>query len=253
MEEKKFTITENNVADYAIKIEKWIKEQVSNAKAQGVVLGMSGGVDCSTVARLCQEAGIKTHLILMPYGDSMSNTKSYEDAMELINKFKFEYHVFDIKEAVDSIQIKTNDEEAEIVKLAKSNIRPRIRMTYLYEYAQINNLLVIGTGNLSERTVGYFTKWGDGACDINPLANITKREVYILAKYLEVPECIINKKPSAELWKGQTDEEDLGIKYEQIDEYILDGTSGDKEIDLIIEQKNKQIQHKLKEIPVFNS
>ena len=252
MIEKNFIVTEENVKEYAIKIEEWIKQQVNNSKTNGVVLGMSGGVDCSTVARLAQEAGVKVHLVLMPYGDSMANTKSYEDAMELINIFGFEYHIFNIKDTVDSIQIKREDNETEMVKLARANIRPRVRMTYLYQYAQMNNLLVIGTGNLSERTVGYFTKWGDGACDINPLANITKREVYILAKYLQVSDSIINKKPSAELWQGQTDEEDLGIKYEQIDDYILNGTSGNKEIDLKIEEKNRQIQHKLKEIPIFN-
>lgn len=116
----------------------------------------------------------------------------------------------------------------------------------------INNLLVIGTGNLSERTVGYFTKWGDGACDINPMGMLTKREVYILAKYLQVPECIINKKPSAGLWEGQTDEEELGIKYEQIDEFILKGTSGNEEVDKVIKIKNERAMHKLKQIPIFN-
>ncbi len=116
----------------------------------------------------------------------------------------------------------------------------------------INNLLVIGTGNLSERTVGYFTKWGDGANDLNPLGMLTKKEVYILAKYLGVPESIINKKPSADLWEGQTDEEELGISYSQIDEYILNGTSGDKNVDEIIKLKHKITMHKLKPIPIFN-
>lgn len=257
MENKNFVITEENVREYCEKIEKWIKEKTENAKANGVVLGMSSGVDCSTVARLCQEAGINTHLVLMPYGEDMNNSKSYKDAMELINKFEFNYHIFDIKSAVDSIQIPV---ESKLIKnsnkinieLSKANIRPRVRMTYLYQYAQINNLLVIGTSNLSERTVGYFTKWGDGASDINPMGMLTKREVYILAKYLQVPECIINKEPSAGLWEGQTDEEELGIKYEQIDEFILKGTSGDEEVDKLIKTKKERAMHKLKQISVFN-
>lgn len=256
MEDKKFLVTEENVKEYCEKIGKWIKEKVEEAKAEGVVLGMSSGVDCSTASRLCQNAGINTHLVLMPYGEDMNNSKSYQDAMELINKFKFDYHIFDIKPAVDSLQIQAsnilkNATEAS-VQLSRANIRPRVRMTYLYEYAQVNNLLVIGTGNLSERTVGYFTKWGDGACDINPMGMLTKREVYILAKYLQVPECIINKKPSAGLWEGQTDEEELGIKYEQIDEFILKGASGDKEVDKVIKIKNERAMHKLKQIPIFN-
>lgn len=257
MEDKKFVVTEENVGECCSEIEQWIKEKVENAKANGVVLGMSSGVDCSTVARLCQDAGINTHLVLMPYGEDMNNSKSYQDAMELINKFEFDYHIFDIKPAVDSIQIPSDSDilkgtNTTNIELSKANIRPRVRMTYLYQYAQINNLLVIGTGNLSERTVGYFTKWGDGACDINPMGMLTKREVYILAKYLQVPECIINKKPSAGLWEGQTDEEELGIKYEQIDEFILNGTSGDEEVDKVIKIKNERAMHKLKQIPIFN-
>ena len=257
MENKNFVITEENVEEYCNEIGKWIKNQIENAKANGVVLGMSSGVDSSTVARLCQNAGVNTHLIIMPYGDDMTKSQNYSDAMELIDKFKFDYHVFDIKPAVDSIQIPNNSEilknaDETNIELSKANIRPRVRMTYLYQYAQINNLLVIGTGNLSEATVGYFTKWGDGACDLNPLRMITKREVYILAKYLQVPECIINKKPSAGLWEGQTDEEELGIKYEQIDKFILNGTSGSDKIDDLIKNKNQKSLHKLSEIQIFN-
>lgn len=257
MENKNFVITEENVKQYCDEIGEWIKTNVENAKANGVVLGMSSGVDCSTVARLCQNVGINTHLVLMPYGEDMNKSQNYSDAMELINKFNFDYHIFDIKPAVDSIQIPSDSDilkgaNTTNIELSKANIRPRVRMTYLYQYAQINNLLVIGTGNLSECTVGYFTKWGDGACDINPMRLITKREVYILAKYLQVPECIINKKPSAGLWEGQTDEEELGIKYEQIDEFILNGTSGNEEVDKVIKIKNERAMHKLKQIPIFN-
>lgn len=257
MENKRFVITEENVQEYANEIGEWIKNEVEKAKVNGVVLGMSSGVDCSTVARLCQNAGIDTHLILMPYGNDMTKSQNYSDAMELINKFDFDYHIFDIKPAVDSIQISSGSDFLKNAKpinieLSKANIRPRVRMTYLYQYAQINKLLVIGTGNLSECTVGYFTKWGDGACDINPMRFITKREVYILANYLQVPECIINKKPSAGLWEGQTDEEELGIKYEQIDEFILTGTSGDEKTDNLIKMKNERAMHKLKQISTFN-
>jgi len=249
MEHKNFVINEDNVEEYVNKISNWIKTKVESANSKGVVLGMSSGVDCSVVARLCQEAKINTHLILMPYGESMSKTESYIHAMELINKFGFEYSVFDIKPAVDALKI--NKEEAVSVSLAEANIRPRVRMTDLYQYAQINNVLVIGTGNLSERTIGYFTKWGDGGCDLNPIANITKREVYILAMYLGIPDSIINKKPSAELWEGQNDEDEIGISYDMLDEYILNGTSGDADIDKLIESKKQKAMHKLNPIPTF--
>ena len=247
--EKNFRITENNVKEYVCKMAEWIKQKLESAGANGVVLGMSSGVDCSVVSRLCQVAQVNVHLVIMPYGDTMDKSKSYEHAMEFINKFKFNYHIFNIKPSVDDLKITEGSKKNQ---LAEVNLRPRVRMTYLYQYAQLNNLLVIGTSNLSERTVGYSTKWGDGASDLNPLANITKREVYILAKYLQIPECIINKKPSAELWEGQNDEEELGITYEKIDNFILNGTTGNEEEDHLIKSKKQSAVHKIEPIPTFN-
>lgn len=141
MEDKKFIITDENVKEYVEKISIWIKSKVISSGAKGVVLGMSSGVDCSTVARLCQEAGIDTHLVIMPYGESMNKSKSFECAMELINKFNFSYHIFDIQPTVDSIQINKgtrliNEANLPNLELAYANIRPRIRMTYLYQYAR---------------------------------------------------------------------------------------------------------------------
>jgi len=99
--------------------------------------------------------------------------------------------------------------------------------------------------------LGYFTKWGDMA-DINPVQLITKREMYVLAKYLEIPESIILEKPSAELWEGQTDEDELGITYSQIDDYLLNGTSGLEEVDSLIEEKINNSRHKREGVPFFN-
>lgn len=255
MENKKFTIDNSNVEENAKKIALWIQKQVHIANRKGVVLGMSGGIDCCVVARLCQIANVNIHLVLMPYGSDMANSKSKEHAMELINKFNFEFHIYDIQPAVDAIRI-TNQaflsKASEINKeLSFANIRPRVRMTYLYELAQLWSYFVAGTGNMAERTVGYFTKWGDGACDFNPLAMLTKQEVYLLAKYLNVPESIINKKPSAGLWEGQTDEDELGMTYNQIDAYILDGTSGNQNIDMSIKKRIAMSAHKFEDIPIF--
>ena len=252
---KIFFINEQHVADIAGDMAIWIKEMVTQAHCKGVVLGMSGGVDCSVTARLCQLAGVEVHLVLMPYGDDMRNTKSFDHAMSLIEKFNFPYHIYDIQPATDALTLSAGSSFYPCCdttfRLSSANIRPRVRMTYLYHLAQIDNRLVIGTGNLSERTVGYFTKWGDGACDFNPLAMLTKQEVYTLARYLEIPDCIINKQPSAGLWDGQTDEEELGITYAQIDAYILDGTSGFPDVDRKIEQKSAISAHKRAPIPVF--
>jgi NAD+ synthase len=253
---KPFVVQEANVEHYAHKIAAWIAEQVKGAHRKGVVLGMSGGIDCSVVARLCQLGQVNTHLVMLPYGNDMSSSKSYQHALELIQKFDFHYHVFDIQPAVDALTI-TNKEfsdEADPVnkELSLANIRPRVRMTYLYQLAQLGSLFVIGTGNMAERTVGYFTKWGDGASDLNPLAMLTKQEVYVLASYLGVPESIIGKKPSAGLWEGQTDEDELGMKYAQIDAFILNGTSGEAAIDELIRKRMAQSAHKFAEVPIFN-
>ena len=248
---KSFFVNEKNVASYADEIAAWIKEKVEQAHRRGVVLGMSGGVDCCVTARLCQMAGVDAHLVLMPYGDDMKNTGSYDHSMTLIEKFNFPYHVFDIKPAADALAITDDLPYCDDSELSRANIRPRVRMTYLYRLAQLSDCFVIGTGNLAERTVGYFTKWGDGACDLNPLAMLTKQEIYALARNLEIPACIIGKKPSAGLWNGQTDEEELGITYAQIDAYIISGTSGNPETDRKIEERIALSAHKHAPIPVF--
>jgi len=253
---KSFFITEQNVSIYAGKIAAWIRERVEQAHGKGVTLGMSGGIDCCVTARLCHLGEVDVHLILMPYGDDMKNAKSIDHSMELIEKFNFPFHIFDIKPAVDALTIQADTSHCQAnddnLELSRANLRPRVRMTCLYQFAQLNNRLVIGTGNLAERTVGYFTKWGDGACDLNPLAMLTKQEVRTLARYLEVPDCIIDKKPSAGLWEGQTDEDELGMTYQQIDDYIISGTSGNTETDRKIEDKITKSAHKLTPIPVFD-
>jgi NAD+ synthase len=253
---KSFFITEQNVAIYAGKIAAWIRERVEQAHGKGVVLGMSGGIDCCVTARLCRLGEVDVHLILMPYGDDMKNAKSIDHSMELIKKFNFPFHIFDIQPAVDALTIQFDTPHCHAndgnLELSRANLRPRVRMTCLYQFAQLNNRLVIGTGNLAERTVGYFTKWGDGACYLNPLAMLTKQEVRTLARYLEIPACIIDKKPSAGLWEGQTDEDELGMTYQQIDDYIISGTSGNTETDRKIEEKIAGSAHKLTPIPVFD-
>ena len=250
-ETKTFRITDENVAFYAGEIGDWIRKQVRDANRKGVIFGMSGGVDCSVVARLCQVGEVDLHLVLMPYGDDMVNTQSFVHAMELIDRFGMPYHVFDIKPAVDSLISNRFASDKTSLELSHANLRPRIRMTYLYQLAQISDRFVSGTSNLSERTVGYFTKWGDGACDINPIAMLTKREIYVLARYLDIPDSIIRKKPSADLWAGQTDEDELGMTYHQIDAFILEGTSGSVEVDELIRKRMAWSAHKFMPIGVY--
>jgi len=136
--------------------------------------------------------------------------------------------------------------------LPLANIKPRLRMTVLYYYANRLNYFVIGTGNKSELTVGYFTKYGDGGCDLLPLGNLTKRNVYSLARSLKVSEKIIDKPPSAGLWKGQTDEAELGITYQEIDNFIEGKTVSDS-VKIKIEELIRKSEHKrnMPKIPDF--
>lgn len=257
---KDFFITEENAEEYAIKISKFIQEKVKEANAKGVIFGMSGGIDCSLVAALCAKAEVETLLVMMPYGDSMERTKDSKDALELIKKFDLDYTTIDITETVDALEDSLKKScktlkgiEIELGSLALSNIRPRVRMTTLYALGQSLGYMVVGTGNLSERTVGYSTKWGDSGHDFNPIGMLTKTEVRTLAKYLEVPTSIIEKAPSAGLWAGQTDEEEMGVTYREIDDYILTGGKNiSKEAFEKIKRKEEINKHKLEMPPIWN-
>lgn len=245
---KDFLITKNNVHIYAHEIAKFISEYVETANRKGVVLGMSGGLDCSVVARLCQLANVPVHLVMMPDGDSMKLSNSMKHSLELIEKFDFSYQIINITDVSALAESLTN---IPLGELPSTNIRARIRMILLYAIAQENSMFVIGTSNLNERLLGYFTKWGDGASDLDPIGLLTKGEVRILADYLGVPSSIINKPPSAELLNGQTDEDDLGFTYKQMDDYILLGSSDNPLVDKKIESRIKMSAHKIKPIPMY--
>lgn len=253
---KNFIIDSGNVEHYAKKMATWIADKIKENNRKGVVLGMSGGIDCCVVAALCHYGNIAVDLVMMPYGLDMQQTKSESDSLMLIEKFKLPYQSYDIKPVVDLLTIESQQILSKAsplqITLSRANIRPRVRMTYLYELAQLKSSFVIGTSNMSERTVGYFTKWGDGVWDLNPLAMLTKQEVYILAKFLGVPKQIIDKKPSAGLWEGQTDEQELGMSYQQIDAFILKGSSGDRDIDQAIQERIALSKHKFDTLAIFN-
>ena len=238
---KKFLIDDSNSAEYVRKIGSFIKRRVYAAKAAGVVIGMSGGIDCCVAAALAHNAEVKVLLHMLPDGKA-----PHKDAFIFADMFKMEYKHIDICPICAEME-----KDSGFTPYAHTNIRPRVRMTILYAAAQTRNLLVVGTGNLSERTVGYFTKWGDGAGDMFPLAMLTKREVYALARALKIPQSIIDKKPSAELSEGQTDEADFGFSYDNLDDYILYGTSSDASVDKMIAARIKGAGHKVKPVPVF--
>jgi NAD+ synthase len=223
----------------------WIGDKVTKAKAEGVVIGLSGGIDSAVVAALSIKVFPKNTLaIIMPCHNLEADTN---DAINLINKFKVSYKIIDLSKVYDSFIYLLNDKEKEKegrFKLAEANIKPRLRMITLYYFANKLNYLVVGTGNKSELTIGYFTKYGDGGVDILPLGNLLKNQVKELAEYLGIPKKIINKPPSAGLWEGQTDEEEIGISYNQLDKYLKTGKLNNKIIEKKIQDKITQSAHK---------
>ncbi|MDU6855198.1 MAG: NAD(+) synthase [Clostridiales bacterium] len=223
----------------------WIRERVKAAGCTGVVVGESGGKDSATVTALCVRALGKENVvgITMPCN---SLSTDMEHARLVADAFGIKLIEVNIGGAFTTLK-NTIINEHELNELAVANIKPRLRMTTLYAVAQTLNYLVVGTDNKSEMVMGYFTKWGDGGYDFNPLSDLTMQEVLELGKELGVPEPILTKAPSAGLWEGQTDEKEMGVTYKAIEEYIKTGTTDSASLE-IIEKTNKRTAHK-REMP----
>ena len=202
-------------------ISEWIRERVEEAGAEGIVLGLSGGVDSALTAALAKKAlGDRVLGLLMP---CHSDPTDLEHARLVADRFDIETEYVDLGPAFDSLMASLPRGS----DLAVANLKPRLRMATLYYFANSRNYLVAGTGNKSEITVGYFTKYGDGGADILPLGDLLKSQVRELARELGVPEEIIAEPPSAGLWPGQTDEGEMGITYDELDRTISALEKGD--------------------------
>ena len=226
----------------------WIKEKIECANCSGAVVGLSGGIDSAVTAVLCKRAFPDNTLgVIMP---CYSNRQDEEDARLLAEEFDLAYKVVNLEKPFDSLKevIGITEEIASDNRLAVANIKPRLRMTTLYYHASINNALVVGTDNRSELKVGYFTKYGDGGIDIAPLGKLVKSQVRELARHLDIPENIITKAPSAGLWEKQTDEEEMGITYEELDQYILTGDA-DEKVKNVVDTLHNKSKHKLQPPP----
>ncbi|MGM0436911.1 MAG: NAD(+) synthase [Bacillota bacterium] len=231
----------------------WLTNKVNKAGADGAVIGISGGIDSAVTAVLCKKVFKKDTLgVILPCN---SNKEDKNDAKLLADKFNINYKTKDLSEIYESFVMNLKEDENKEDKIdnskdmALANIKPRLRMIALYYYASINNYLVIGTDNWSELKVGYFTKYGDGGVDLAPLGRLVKTEVKGLAKHLGIPDKIINKKPSAGLWEGQTDENELGVSYEELDHYILTGEASE-EVRERIDKLAEKNAHKTEAIPI---
>ena len=205
----------------------WLRDSVKEANCKGIVYGLSGGVDSAVIAALSKLAfGDESLAIMMPINSSFEDEI---DAKLVIDKFNLNAIKVDLS--------RTYSEFVEVVEkgdnnMAYANVKPRLRMTTLYYYAQLKGYLVVGTSNKSEFTVGYFTKYGDSGSDLMPLVDFTKKEIFELARYLEIPDKIIQKPPSAGLFEDQTDEVEMGFTYDDLEKYI-----NNEKIDERIEEK----------------
>ncbi|TES84344.1 NAD+ synthase [Candidatus Aerophobetes bacterium] len=232
------------------RISEWIRQKVKEAGAEGVVVGISGGVDSSVVASLAKKAvGEKVLGVIMPcHSEPLDEKYAWLVAEKL--KIKAERVV------LDSLYDRFSELLPSGKRLALANLKARLRMATLYYFANNLNYLVVGTGNKSEISVGYFTKYGDGGCDILPLGDLLKTEVRKLARVLELPEEIIDRVPSAGLWGGQTDEEEMGLRYEDLDE-IISAIEADKrsltpkEVVARVKRLIEASQHKRSPVAVF--
>ena len=198
--------------ELADRIVRWLKDYAASAGARGYVIGLSGGIDSACTAALCQKA-VGEHVlgVLMP---CHSHPEDGAMAILLAETFSIRTVTVDLGPSYDTILAAL---PPGIADMARANLKPRLRMTALYALAQTHGYLVAGTGNKSELLTGYFTKYGDGGVDVEPLGELFKWQVRQLAYDLGVPKPIIERPPSAGLWAGQTDEEEMGITYEDLD------------------------------------
>ncbi len=193
-------------------IASWLREQIDGAGAQGAIVGLSGGIDSAVVAGLAS-SGLGADRVLGVIMPAHSQPADVEHAKLVASTFNIESLTVDLGEPFDVLTKLLPQGN----QLATANLKPRLRMLTLYHIANTRGLLVVGTGNRSELMAGYFTKYGDGGVDLLPLGSLYKRTVREVAREIGVPQEIIDRPPSAGLWAGQTDEEEMGITYEELD------------------------------------
>ena len=227
------------ILDIANCIIEFIRLEVSRAQSHGVVLGLSGGVDSSVAVSLATKAlGNQRVIGLILPDKKVSEQKDIRDAVDIAKLLNIKYQIIDITEIkqkyIDLLPVE---------KIPLGNLTARIRMTLLYYYANLYNKLVLGTSDKSEMMIGYFTKFGDGASDLLPLADVYKTQVRKLGTYLNVPQTILLKKSTPSLWRNQTAENEIGMEYEKIDnilKYIEENNSSISNKDLVKKGLNKK-------------
>ena len=242
----------NKLDEATDKIVAWIKQKIEESHTDGVVVGLSGGVDSALTAVLCKRACPDNILgVILPCNSS----KTDREHAELVAKqFDILFEVVGLESTFNTLTETLRDDSS--VPMAVANIKPRLRMTALYYFANKLNRLVVGTDNKSESMTGYFTKYGDGGVDILPLSDLYKYQVRELAAHVGVPKEIIEKPPSAGLWDDQTDEGEMGLSYNDLDRILekmeKDGSMDDEDPAMVDKVKKiiAQSEHKRNLPPV---
>ena len=221
-------------------MEAFLSDHVEDAGASGAVLGLSGGIDSAVVATVAARALGPKRVTCLHLPIEGTGARDRQDAQRLAERLGVAYVARDLSkpyfELVDTLAPRD--------RRSRGNVKARLRMVALYAEANRRGALVLGAGNKSELLTGYFTKWGDAAADVVPLGDLLKDEVRALARLLGVPQEVIDRPPTAGLWPGQTDEEEMGLRYADIDAFLLRGTSGDPLVDEKIRMAEAASRHK---------
>ena len=230
-----------------------LKQFYRSSDCNKAVLGLSGGVDSALVAKIATMAfGAENITALIMPNEGITDPKNVNDAESWAKELGINHHIIHINTFVNSYEhLPWN-----AMEIAKMNVQARVRANILYHYANSNNALVLGTGNKSEVMLGYFTKYGDAACDVQVIGNLYKTEVWDAARVLKLPESIIQKKPTAELISEQTDEEEIGISYNEIDATLKSLEENNPPLtdtELELHERIVQNKHKRKMPPIIRN
>lgn len=243
----------------------WLKTYAENAKVNGFVIGISGGVDSAVTSTLCAQTGLQVLCIEMPIHQAQSHvTRGREHIEQLKKRFPNVTSLeADLTAVFESFKKTIPGDHSDIpkVNLSLANTRARLRMTTLYYFAGINSLLVAGTGNkVEDFGVGFYTKYGDGGVDLSPIADLMKSEVYLLGDYLKIPDSILKAPPTDGLFGDErTDEDQLGASYNELEWAMAEDQAGkspeeftgrNKIVFEIYRRLNTNNQHKMNAIPV---
>lgn len=227
----------------------FLRDALKESGCKGFVFGNSGGKDSALVGILCKAACENTVGILLPCASKRNYGEDTDDGLALADNFGIESRTVDLTPVREAL-LHSLEGVSELNANALTNIAPRLRMTTLYAVAAAESRLVAGTGNRSELYIGYYTKWGDGASDVNPISDLCATEVLEFLAYLKAPKSILTKAPSAGLFEGQTDEQEIGVSYADLDHYLLTGEGSEHTV-AIAERMHRISGHKRTGVKFF--